>query len=673
MPLNRIDQLYDRLLEGSGRTRRESQIALSHALYGAFLQNRPAVIEAPTGTGKTLGYLIGALAAQEQIRVDGKPLPIVVSTATIALQEQVIDHDIPELEKVGLVDPQRVVIAKGRSRYVCLASLQREAGEKIVKIVQEPGLFEWKTDDALGSQDTARHQARVLLNQWRGGWNGERDALGGRVPEVWDRVAVDRDTCLGPRCWAYHQGCAFMEARAKMAQAQIVVANHSLVMQDRALRSERNLSLFPFEEYILIMDEAHHAPDRLMSAAETRTDLNEVEDTLPILEGVLDTINSLPRFIREALQRQDYDQSGRGGVVLTHLNRLRGALDEANIEERGWSFPSEIPPRFFEYIREARKRAWSIVGLLTSVAKDLNPYASEDAAIPGLLPQISKVSNTLRRFAVALDRFAKEETPVRWVENLGLEKGYRISTSPMDSRGLFKALFWDAGQRRTAFVSATLRPMKDFAESVDLPDDGIVDVLPYSLPYGDSRLVFPGLVHSPQDPGYAQELAQWVNKALSGRQAVLVLFNSRKMMREVYESLRDDLREITLCQGMDNSRALVARHKRRVDAGQGSILMGLHSFSEGLDLPGKYCTRLLITRLPFQPPDGPVEQVRAATWGDEYFARIMIPEATRRLIQSTGRLVRREGDRGLIAIMDNRVYRKRYGVGMVRELPPFAR
>ena len=279
----------------------------------------------------------------------------------------------------------------------------------------------------------------------------------------------------------------------------------------------------------------------------------------------------------------------------------------------------------------------------------------------------------------ALDTFIGCRDGVRWIERR--EDGGNdllLRASPMEGGRVLQRLLWGTERAKTVLVSATLSAFGSFARfaaKVGITERALTCVLPSCFDYESSTLVVKRLQHSPRQAErneWESELLVVLPLSIRKDEATLVLFPSKRLLQQNAEVLRDRFGEAVLVQGTLPIATLTETHRSRVDAGKASILCGVDSLSEGLDLPGKYCTHVVIVALPFTPPVTPVERRYQTLLGNRYFAERAMPDAMLKLKQMVGRLLRSERDRGHITVLDPRLASTRWGRQMLESLPPFA-
>jgi len=277
--------------------------------------------------------------------------------------------------------------------------------------------------------------------------------------------------------------------------------------------------------------------------------------------------------------------------------------------------------------------------------------------------------------ATGLVRFAERDPGflegARWVESQNGD--LRLRYAPLQGKDLLTHWLWSS-EIRPILVSATLKSLGTFdafQEEAGLPPNTQFHTVPPVLPYQNSVLHCPPLDFWPTHPHYPQHLARALQRCLNPEEGTLILFNSRQDMLRTIGLLPLALRERCLIQGQNATHALIEQHRQIIAAGKGSILVGLQSFSEGLDLPGDLCTHVVLTRLPFGVPGTPLEEARKEKIGSEWFRKGVLPTTARALVQMAGRLVRRTTDRGRITCLDARLRESSYGPDLMRGMPDF--
>ena len=664
---------------------RPSQRGFARAIARLYNGGGIGVLEAGTGVGKSLGYLIPALrwAAQNGERT-------VVSTNTINLQEQLIGKDLPFL--VGALDdqPVRFALLKGWHNYICLYRLDqaRGAGATLFDAgaaSEVEGLAAWAARTSDGSLS---------------------DLASPPKPEVWDEVAAEPDLCLRLQC-AHFDKCFLFAARRQAAQADVIVVNHHLLLADLAVRRasqkwDDSAVLPPYTR--LVLDEGHHleaAAASHLGATATRRGLLRLFGRLERRgKGLLPTLSARLAARKDLLSVASLDlvharlypsvmaARDKGGTVFDLLDgvveesrvpvyRLLDNFGEHPVWGAGLSAALEDLLRELELLgdnlRLVRER-------LETDDKALEAHAALLGELRGVTRRLENAGDALR---AGLTPSGKVPT-VRWLEVRGRERNLSVTSVPLDlapilREDLFKRL------ETTIVTSATLstdgkfdfvRTRLGLTESDVEPETAS---FPSPFDYAtQAMLAVPTDVPAPNvDPrghfdAVVDAIASVANAAGGG---VFALFTSHRDLREAAIALRErglDQRFPLMVHGEDGRDALLRRFK---DAGH-AILLGTSSFWEGVDVPGDPLRALVLSKLPFKVPTEPLtaahcEAIEAR--GGDAFREYMIPHAALRLKQGFGRLIRTADDRGIVLLMDSRAANKGYGRDLIDGLPPARR
>lgn len=660
---------------------RKGQKQLSRWIKQSLLDNIPFAGEAPTGTGKTIAYLIGALAASKESEAKGIPMPIVVTTATVGLQGQIIGGDLPRLYAAGLLEEGQAVLAKGRNRYFCVQSAERFVAE--TDDTNQFDFFNAESNETVGSVEEIKH----ALEQFHGkAWNGDKDTFKGNPPTFWAKVEASSDTCTGKSC-DYYEDCPYFSERKKLAHAKVAIANHNLALADLAQAMEDKEGVFPYTRYFLIFDEGHHLPDKAMDIGAARMDFNEVDPVLTKLPMYISTIlrqGELARFLdSKGISGGDF----RPGPALTLLRDTRVLLSKLDVDPNTFQrrFPGGAVP---EEIRKTAALALQELNMLKDVMSKAIGYLKNSSLVdkkPELKPVLADIlyngsfySTKLKEFAKALSLFCADNTTersVRWV--YVNEPVVSIHVSPVEGSDVLKKMVWNNPRAASSLVSATIKDFEGFdrfRERAGLPEEARTDALQPIFDYTRSTILMAQMAYSPaakERDKYIEELFARMPGDIDPTEGTLVLFSSWTLMTRAAGELRKHFGDSVLAQGDMGFRDLIKEHKLRIDQGKGSILIGVATMAEGLDLPGKYCTHVLITAIPFTVPGTPLEEERAEQMGDRYFKHHLLPDALVKLVQMVGRLNRTEDDVGRITMYDNRLYSKQFGREIMKALPNF--
>lgn len=636
---------------------------------------RIAVIEAGTGTGKTVGYLLPALVLA---RSRGRKL--VVSSSTVALQEQLIAKDLPALQR-HLPFAFRAVLAKGRRRYVCPAKLTGLDAQRPV-----PGA---QTRPARKEPQPVRLEGRLAQAFARGSWSGDRDEWPGAIPDgLWHRLSTDRDGCLGASCKEYAR-CPFQGAREGLEEADVIVANHDLLLA--ALDMEPGALLPDPAQTMFVLDEAHGLPAKAAARIAARHDVLGAARWVDEAATLAEEAGHALRLDR-ALPQEVAGQGSRLGAALAALHGGIGRhcrFDGAEGAAVHRFIQGVLPQDLAELGAGVREAAIGMQAALTALRDAAMERAKQDAA--GTQPHVAALGaclGHLQQLIATWDAMlrppADDGKPMaRWIEQVpraGGDDDLRVCAAPISGGQRLHELLWTRAGA-AVLTSATLRACGSF--DLFLEESGLqgcpgVQALSLPSPFdhaAQAEFHLPSMRTDPRDAeAHTREVGGLLPGLLEAHQGALVLFASARQMQRVAQELPEALRAQVLVQGDLAKRELLARHKACIDRGQRSVLFGLASLSEGVDLPGAYCTHLIVAKLPFAVPDDPVEQARRE-WieaqGRSAFLERSVPEVAIRLAQAVGRLLRTPEDRGTVTVLDPRLGATAWGRRLLAGLPPF--
>lgn len=657
---------------------RPQQRDLSLRVAKALTEGIPLTAEAPTGTGKTVAYLLGALAAH-YAKGAGASDPIVVSTATKALQQQLVSNDLPKLVMAGLITPEDVAISKGKGNYLCLRQAE-EVAVVLERGEQDPELF---LGDSSAELDPTLVSGMVDA-LYDGRWDGDFDAYEGRMPPSVRPIAVSSDTCNSKKC-EYYSRCAYYKAKAAAAGKKVLVANHDLVLRDLLLVSEDMEPTLPVANYMLVFDEAHHLPEKAIKVKATDGNVSALFLALPKLAGVQKILKGSPELSRQLAARHITEAHFDRVALADSLRNLSSELMTVDVDEESGQHrfaKGEVPAELSVALLAVQTPVSNMLGSINALTAFLRE------AQGSLSDPIQEKANELMRRALdlkypleslleAVTAFLRPTRVVKWLYRK--EATVTIHTAPLEGADVLKPLLWDSKRTQgVVMTSATLRDIggfSRFASRAGIPPKAHFMVLPYTFPYEKSVMVVAAMNATPKPAErrfFLTELREKLPKEIKPREGTLILFPSWAMLREFGPLLKARFGEERVkVQGEHTTKMLVKAHCAAIDSGEGSILMGVATLSEGLDLPGKYCTHVAIVALPFAVPSDPVEQEIAERLGPKYFSERSLPDAMVRLTQMVGRLLRRESDIGRITLFDRRLASTSYGKQMLRSLPPF--
>lgn len=646
---------------------------------------RICVVEAGTGTGKTVAYGLAAIPVAR-----ARDLKLVIATATVALQDQLVDRDLPDLAgNAGL--GFSYALAKGRGRYACPSRLHRQVVEDSAGVPGE--LFA----DASPVGVAARALYRDMLDDLgRGTWDGDREAWQRAVDDpVWAGATMDHRGCTGPRC-SFFRECPYYLARERAAQADVIVANHDLVLSDLALGG--GVVLPEPEQTLYIFDEGHHLAEKA---------LGHLRRFTRALAGV-QTLEGVDKLLGTLAQR-----TGRDPVLLDAAQRVAVATEPLRQQLRRMLETAEAlpdlaqpPPR-----REGARPIHRFP--LGDVPEDLRELAAElaaghrevAAALETVLDRLTVLGDEGRGEREALqtwneglsqhagriegalvlwEDFARPGPGVqaRWVARVDHEQSWDLEfqSSPLQAGASLSEALWSRchGAVVTSATLAATDGFRRFAENAGVPDDSHYLVAPSSLPYAEAaELVVPAMDADPSRvDDHNTEIARLLPALVDPGEGTLVIFTSWRQLAAVSATLSPAFMSRVLSQADLPKGRILSMHRERIDSGSGSVIFGLASFAEGVDLAGDHCRHVIITKLPFAVPDDPVEAA-VAEWleseGRNPFLEVSVPDAALRLKQACGRLLRSETDTGRVTLLDRRIVSRRYGRAILDSLPPFRR
>lgn len=675
-PIARLHQRYED---------RASQRGFARTIARLYNGGGIGVLEAGTGVGKSLGYLVPALrwAAQNGERT-------VVSTNTINLQEQLVGKDLPFLARALEDQPVRFALLKGWHNYVCLLRLEQARGAGATLF--DPG--------------SVADMEAIAAWAERTGDGSLSDLVTPPKPDVWDEVAAEPDLCLRLQC-PHFDRCFLFAARRQAAQADVIVVNHHLLLADLAVRRasqkwDDSAVLPPYSR--LVIDEGHHLEDAAAShlgATATRRGLQRLfgrlerrgKGLLPTLAARLSTRKDLlsvasldlvhARLFPSAVAARE-----KGGVV---FDLLDGLMHEARVPVLRLTETFADHPIWRAGLAAALEDLLRELALLGDNLRLVRErLETDEQALEAQAALLGELRGVSRRLDNAGDALREGLTPagkhptVRWLEVRGKERNLAVTSVPLDlapilREDLFKRL-------ETAIVtSATLSTdgKFDFVRArLGLTEDDVepeTQVFPSPFDYpSQAMLAVPTDIPAPNvDPrGHFEAVVDAIAEvAHAAGGGVFALFTSHRDVREAAQVLRErgvDQRFPLMVHGEDGRAALL---RRFTDAGH-AILLGTSSFWEGVDVPGDPLRALVLSKLPFKVPTEPLTAAHCeaiASRGGDPFREYMIPHAALRLKQGFGRLIRTATDQGVVVLMDPRAESKPFGRELVEGLPPARR
>jgi ATP-dependent DNA helicase DinG len=690
-----IQTAYSTLLENKGLKARYGQrlMIAEIARTLASREDRAAVcaVEAGTGTGKTIAYTLAAIPVAKSL-----DKTLVISTATVALQEQIIHKDLPDiLRHSGL--SFSFALAKGRGRYLCLSKLDSILQDSDSGNVAM-GLYPDEMQTAMDTQTLTVYQD-MLSALGAGDWDGDRDAWSEELDtQVWSRVTTDHAQCTGRRCANISQ-CCFYKGREQLGSVDVIVTNHDLVLADLALGGG---AILPNpEDCIYIFDEGHHLADKAINHFAYSSRMKSTERWLeqgvkvlakaaPVLAskgGINRHMQSLPSLMETAKQQLAMMVHSLEDMVPTEPDR-RGSLPRQR-------FPQGVVPEALRLqsveLTGGYKQMVDLLDSCCSLLEDAMEQGEHD--IPKTVaetwfPAFSMLRGRAEANYSLWSDYAhseKVEDPPRgrWVavvEGAGGNLDFEVCSSHILAAKTLQQYLWNRCYA-AVITSATLTALGRFDRlqmRAGTPDNTNFAVVPSPFNFtAAGELVVPQMDCDPSNAeAHTAALIALLPDLLGQDEGSLVLFASRRQMEQVFEGLGASWQQRILMQNRYPKHEVLRRHKEAIDAGDSSVIFGLASFAEGVDLPGRYCNHVIIAKIPFAVPDQPVESA-LAEWiesrGGNSFMDISVPDAALKLVQASGRLLRTETDTGKVTLLDRRVVSKRYGQAMLDALPPFTR
>lgn len=651
---------------------------IAKTLCGEYHKStRMLVAEAGTGIGKSLSYLMATIPVA--VLNNRK---VVISTATVALQEQLVNKDLPLYRR--LTDREfSFILAKGRQRYCCAEKLAAASG------VDGGQLAMFETKPKKKDIELLETLYRSLAQNK---WDGDRDSWPKPIADdIWQLIVSDKHSCNNSM--PAHRNCPFQKARSEMDKADVIIANHSLVMADAGLGG--GVILPEPENTIYVFDEAHHLPHVARDHSSAAASLKGAASWLERLNQSVTKFANMADEKRVARFRNELQDSVQ--QLIPSLTQLATRFDPAHFEEKIYRFENgELPDWLSEESKDLKKLSHKGAQAVAKVA-DLIAERVKDGELSNRLAEpalaelgfyIQRMDNLAQVWNLMAEPLREKGAPLaRWLEVSPEREGdFIVNVSPLEVGWQLDQQLWSRCIG-AVLTSATMRALNSFsffcrqAGISEKAEDG-VRFLALASPFdyqNQAELHVPKMKYEPQAPQFTDHLIEQLPDLIEDNKANLVLFSSYWQMNQVAEALSTDFVKrgwALQVQGKESRAEILKKHKTLVQCQKTSVLFGTGSFSEGLDLPGELLENLIITKIPFAVPTSPVEQAHAEyieNRGGNPFMQITVPEASKKLIQSVGRLLRKERDSGKVIILDRRVVTKRYGSALLDSLPPFKR
>lgn len=641
----RIRDAYAAMLS-NGMKRRSGQelmlmeVARTLALAGSDHgeATRISLLNAPTGTGKTVAYVLPGLIMAEHL-----DLPLVVATSSVALQEQLIEKDIPFVSKVLGVSP-KVALAVGQGRYACPIKIENAVEQNINRSLIEAPASE-------GELSAIREAYEAL---GRGDWDGRLDKRAGLPASAAALIKLGPGDCKGNDCPMFGR-CAFSADRIKLKKSNVILTNHDLLLSSVF----RGKVLPSPDEALLVIDEGHHFPVAALNASSVEVSFMQTSDNLDYLlkalpaaaEGRKDLVRMIPDM-RKLLS--DFDRLSLARLAGKSVSRFpSGGVDGdfRSLVARGLPLSHELLDVAGTCHESCKEAGVEVSARLLEVCDRLGRYftgmASETA------PQYPPQANWVSLQGAAARGSTSCTVPSRPLQSIWRKAKAVVITSATLKDGAHSFHFY----RKFAGIR--------HCRELDLESPFAHDK--------QAKVVIPKITAKPDTDAFYAETRAWLTSAIrQTARGSLVLFSSKAQMTSMLSLLPKSVRKDVLVQGEAPLEELLAKHRTRVGKNERSVLAGLLSFGTGLDLPGEQCELLVIPKIPFPSPDNPVDAT-LSDWLEANkrspFKELSLPKASVVLQQWVGRLIRTESDRGTVLIFDRRLAEATYGKTLLASLP----
>jgi ATP-dependent DNA helicase DinG len=604
-----------------GYEHRPSQLEMAELVEAAFREKRHLIVEAGTGTGKTLAYLIPAIRSGRRV---------VISTATKSLQEQLFEKDIPFLQKY-FAPKLKVAVMKGRSNFLCREKVYRMADQPMLKGLDELDWF---------------HQIRDWEKVTDTGDRAELNFLPDDS-DLWARLDARRDACSGQKCPEFSR-CFLTAMHQRAAEADLIIVNHHLFFADLALKQDDFGSVLP-EYGAVIFDEAH-----------------EIEDVAS-------------EYFGRQISNYRFDELGRDAEVAVRVTKTGGAGLQKQImrmRERARSFFEAFPAREGRFPFDKNQRAGFLEQNREAYDALMNALKSLEAEIASLPAKPEELLNIARRSMELRGELSflfesSEGNFVYWFERRA--KGVFVAATPIDVSTLLRERLFEPFET-IILTSATLAVggRFDFLKQRLGVKMASERVLESEFDFSTQALLYVPALPDVRDPGFPERATQEITRLLEiSRGRAFCLFTSYSQMNDQYERVRMRVRFPLLLQGSAPRTALLEKFRNT----EGAVLFATSSFWQGVDVRGEQLSCVIVDRLPFAVPSDPIVAARVRALQDDGrnpFAEYQVPEAVLALKQGFGRLIRARTDRGVLAILDNRIQRMQYGKIFMESLPAYA-
>jgi ATP-dependent DNA helicase DinG len=600
---------------------RPSQLALAEIADQAFAKHQHVVIEAGTGTGKTLAYLIPAIRSGRRV---------VVSTATKSLQDQLFQKDVPFLQK-HFAPNLKAVLMKGRANFLCRQKVHQMEGQPVLKGIDEIDWFAQIRDWEKLTETGDRNELTFLPDD----------------SQLWNRIDARSDLCTGKKCVEFGR-CFITAMHQRAEEADLIIVNHHLFFADLALRQDDFGSILP-EYSAVVFDEAHEIEDVASDYFGRQLSSYRFEE--------------LGRDTENMLRVLQIDAPGLRGQLARMRERARSFFERFPEREGRYPFGHEQRTAFLDANREASDDLTLAVQRIETELSALTPKPEEVFAMA------RRAAEMRRELTFLLE--SNEKAYVYWYERRG--RGVFLAATPIDVSQILREKLFDQFDT-VILTSATLAVGGKFDYLKQrlgiLPANE--NVLPQAFNYSEQALLYmPPALPDVRQPSFPASAAEEIARLLEiSRGRAFCLFTSYSQMRDLYERVSAQVSFPVLLQGTAPRSVLLDRFRTTPHA----VLFATSSFWQGVDVPGAQLSCVIIDKLPFAVPSDPIVAARVRALeedGRNAFTEYQIPEAVLALKQGFGRLIRSKTDRGILCILDNRIRRMHYGKIFLESLPEY--
>lgn len=639
-----VNTLYTNMLSMGGYAARQGQVDFMNGATNAFRNGGLFLAEAGTGTGKSFGYgLPGTLIAMETEK------PFIISTSNVSLQSQLINNDLPVIEKV-IGKPVITAVAKGKARFLCWAKVEKH---------------------------TNNAACEKVLDIKKSGQDVDMDS----IPEEIDARGLSgvrvTHQCKGRSC-SYYEACEYQKSRSSIKAANVIITNHSFLLTDLSMGG--GILLPNLADSLVAIDEAHNLSNIAINAFSEKHLLSRSIAELSNIQ-LFQATGEYKREI-ELINKSILDLNSNLDAMTMLLENSENLQRNGMIVYKDGRIPDGLmtrKDRIAEFSKTLNDRMQFLSQTLDDeMTDDDDPYISTlHATIYRGMMENLKVQKVWNLFG----ENPEEEAPVaKWFKNEVRLNDIEVGASVTSAAKRLKETLIDSGAR-LVIASATICDQSGFENfkkelGITKTSQEVRCASPFNYKE-NARLIVPQMKYEPSNvEGHTSEVTSIAGKVLKQGQGSLVLFSSKQQMLAVRNGLSGSFSGEILVQGELSKKELIKKHCANVDQGITSVIFGLDSFYEGIDLKGAYCSTVIISKLPFPTMDDPVFIVRkhhVEMNGGNSFSDIILPFVIKKLTQGVGRLIRTMEDFGDVFICDTRMATKKYGIEMLNQLPDMER